>query len=281
MMPFFACFFGMMVSDAGYGLVLAILIPIIIHIVKPKGNGRKLMWVLATGGLFTVFWGFMLNTWFGTNPLPVLLDPMKQPLEMMALCLGLGVVHLFTAMIIGAYVNLKRGDVVAALVDQFAWLAILIGLGLLVLPPVALLGKILAGAGFLGVLFFSGRDKPSFPKRIISGLGKLYGISSWMGDILSYSRLFGMGLATGVIGMVINMMAGMVMGGGPFGFVIGIVVLIGGHTFNMAINVLGAYVHACRLQYIEFFNKFYEDGGIPFKPLRSETRYVNLSQSDN
>ena len=280
MMPFFACFFGMMVSDAGYGLVLAILIPLIIHLVKPKSGGRRLMWVLAIGGIFTVLWGFLLNTWFGTSPWPVFLNPMEQPLEMMALCLGLGVVHLFTAMGVGAYMNIKRGKVVAALVDQFSWLALLCGLGLMILPPVAMLGKIMAVVGFLAILFFGGRDKPTFFKRIMSGLGKLYGVSSWLGDILSYSRLFGMGLATGVIGMVINMLAGMVMGAGPIGIFFGILVLIGGHSFNMAINVLGAYVHACRLQYIEFFNKFYEDGGIPFKPLRGETRYVNLSQSD-
>ncbi len=280
MMPFFACFFGMMVSDAGYGLLLSILIPVIIHLIKPKGGGRKLMWILAIGGIFTVLWGFLLNTWFGTSPWPVFLNPMEQPLEMMALCLGLGVVHLFTAMGVAAYMNIKRGNVFAALVDQFSWLALLCGLGLMVLPPVALLGQIMAAAGFLAILFFGGRDKPTFFKRILSGLGKLYGVSGWLGDILSYSRLFGMGLATGVIGMVINMLAGMVMGGGPIGIFFGILVLIGGHGFNMAINVLGAYVHACRLQYIEFFNKFYEDGGVPFKPLHGQTRYVNLSQSD-
>ncbi len=280
MTPFFACFFGMMVSDAGYGLILALLIPLIIFLVKPKGGAKKLMWVLAIGGIFTVLWGFLFNTWFGTSPLPVFLNPMEQPLEMMGLCLGLGVVHLFTAMGIAAYINLKRGDVLAAVVDQFCWVALLCGLGLMALPSLALFGKVLAIAGFLGILLFAGRAKTNFFSRILSGLGSLYGISGWLGDILSYSRLFGMGLATGVIGMVINMLAGMVMGAGPIGIFFGILVLLVGHGFNMAINVLGAYVHACRLQYIEFFNKFYEDGGVPFKPLHGETRYVNLSKSD-
>ncbi len=281
MAPFFACFFGLMLSDAGYGLLLAICIPLIVHFIKPKKGSQRLLWVLAIGGVFTVFWGAMLNTWFGMAPWPVLLNPMEQPMEMMALCLGLGFIHLLTAMGIAAYMNIRSGDWLAAVIDQFCWIAILFGIGMIFLPPTALIGKILAIGGALGILFFAGRDKPKFMSRLMSGAGALYGISSWLGDILSYSRLFGMGLATGVIGMVINMLGAMVLKSGPVGMVFGVIVLIIGHGFNMAINVLGAYVHACRLQYIEFFNKFYQEGGVAFKPLKGETRYVDLSRIES
>ncbi|MDR3051680.1 MAG: V-type ATP synthase subunit I [Oscillospiraceae bacterium] len=285
MAPFFACLFGMMVSDAGYGLLMAVLIPLIIHLIKPRGTGKKMLWLLSLGGGATLVWGFLFNTWFGA-PLVAkapLLDPMAQPLEMVALCLGVGLVHLFTAMGIGAYINFKRGKPWDAVFDQFSWLAIIGGVLLLALPgllglsPVwGQVGQVLALVGVALVLFFAGRSNKNFVGRIVGGLGSLYNITGWLGDLLSYTRLFGMGLATGVVGMVINMLAGMIMGGGPLGVVIGLVVMAGGHAFNMAINVLGAYVHACRLQYIEFFGKFYEDGGVPFRPLHADTRFVDL-----
>ena len=96
-----------------------------------------------------------------------------------------------------------------------------------------------------------------------------------MSDLLSYARLFGMGLATGVIAMVFNNVAGMFMNG-VVGTIAGILILVVGHAFNLGINALGAYVHTCRLQYIEFFGKFYEDGGKPFKPLTTQGKYVDF-----
>jgi V/A-type H+-transporting ATPase subunit I len=107
----------------------------------------------------------------------------------------------------------------------------------------------------------------------------LYGITSWVSDLLSYVRLFGMGLATGVIGLVINQLVAMIFAAGPIGWVLGSVIFVGAHTFNAGINILGAYVHSCRLQYIEFFGKFYEEGGKPFKPLEQTPRYVRISDA--
>ena len=130
------------------------------------------------------------------------------------------------------------------------------------------------------ILVTSGREKSKNPfKRLISGLGALYGVTSWVSDLLSYMRLFGMGLATGVIGMVFNQLVGMVFAAGPVGWVLGSVLFVFCHLFNMGINVLGAYVHSCRLQYIEFFGKFYEDGGKPFKPLASTNRYCYIEDA--
>ena len=126
---------------------------------------------------------------------------------------------------------------------------------------------------------FGGRGKKNIIMRIGGGLGKLYGVSGYLSDLLSYARLFGMGLATGVIGMVINLVSGMLWEN-PLTMIFAVIVFVGGHVFNLAINALGAYVHSCRLQYIEFFSRFYEDGGREFKPLRAKTKYVDMVEKD-
>ncbi len=276
MAPFFACFFGMMVSDAGYGVVMSILIPLIIHFVKPKTGLKRMMTVLFVGGLCTVFWGAMFDTWFGESIRPVLLNPLQQPIEMIGLCLGFGVLHLFVALGVGAYKNIRNGHPLDAVFDQFFWFALILGLPMLILPATSTIGTVLSIVGAGGVLLTAGRSKPTLLKKLTGGLGALYGVTSWLSDILSYMRLFGMGLATGVIGMVINMLVGMILDKGIIGLVIGIPILVGGHLFNASINILGAYVHACRLQYIEFFGKFYDDGGVPFAPLAENPRYIAI-----
>ena len=279
MMPFFACFFGMMVSDAGYGLLMALLIPLMVKFMQPSEGARKLFWILAGGGLATVVWGALYNTWFGFGPWPSVFDPVNNSLPVMAVCIGIGALHLFTGLGLGAAQNIRKGDYLSVVYDQLSWAMLVIGLGLLALPQTAGFGKWLAIAGAVIVLLTAGRNKTNNPiKRLVSGLGALYGVTGWISDLLSYMRLFGMGLATGVIGMVINQLVGMMMGGGIIGMVLGAVVFVGAHLFNAAINILGAYVHACRLQYIEFFGKFYEEGGKPFKPLRLAPRYVRIQE---
>ncbi len=278
MMPFFACFFGMMVSDAGYGLMMAILIPILVRIMKPSEGGRKIFWILAGGGLSTFLWGALYNTWFGFAPFPSVFDPINNSLPVMAVCIGIGALHLFAGLILGMVQNIRRGSPLDAVYDQLSWMMLVIGLGLLLLPKAAGIGKWMALVGAGIVLLTAGRKKSNNPlKRLLSGLGALYGVTSWISDLLSYMRLFGMGLATGVIGMVINQLVGMIMGSGIIGIIIGSVIFVGAHLFNAAINILGAYVHACRLQYIEFFGKFYQEGGKNFTPLKFSPRYVRVN----
>lgn len=281
MAPFYACLFGMMLSDAGYGLVMAIAIPFLVKMLNPGMNSRKLLWVIFGGSLATVVWGAVYNTWFGfAAPWGGLLDPINDPMPVMVLCMGVGVIHLFAGLGVAAYMNCRRGKPLDAVYDQLSWAMMIIGLILLVLGgTAAAIGKWMAIAGVALILLFAGREKRNPFKRLISGLGALYGATSWISDILSYMRLFGMGLATGVIGLVINQLVGMVFSAGPVGWVIGSVLFVGAHTFNLGINALGAYVHSCRLQYIEFFGKFYEEGGVAFQPLNYQTRYVNIKQA--
>jgi len=279
MMPFFACFFGMMVSDAGYGIMMALLIPILVKLLKPSEGAKRIFWIICGGGVFTVFWGAMYNTWFGFSPWPSVFDPVNNSLPVMGLCIGLGALHLFAGLMVGAAQNFRNKDPMSAIYDQFSWMFLIIGLGLLMLPQTAEIGKWMAIVSAGIILVTAGRSKSKNPiKRLISGLGALYGITGWISDLLSYMRLFGMGLATGVIGMVINQLVGMLTGGGIIGLLIGAVVFVGAHLFNAAINILGAYVHSARLQYIEFFGKFYEEGGKPFKPLRFAPRYVRIHE---
>ncbi len=279
MAPFYACLFGMMVSDAGYGLLLALIIPIFIKVKKIRKENAKMLDLLTWGGVATVIWGLIYNTVFGFNPLPEkywLLDPVNNSLPVMGVCIAVGALHLFAGLGVGAYMNFKRGQPLAALADQIAWGTLIIGLGLLLLEQTKFYGTILAIASAAVILLFTKRGEKNPFKRILGGLGALYGITGWISDLLSYMRLFGMGLATGVIGMVFNQLIGMVWGGGILGKVIGAALFVFCHLFNLGINALGAYVHACRLQYIEFFGKFYEDGGRPFRPLASHPKYVSV-----
>lgn len=282
MAPFYACLFGMMLSDAGYGLVMAIAIPILVLLKKPAKENQKLLWVLFFSALATIFWGAIYNTWFGFNPMPVpILDPIGNPMPVMMVCMGVGVFHLFGGLGVAAYQNVKRGDPWAAVFDQLSWVLMVSGLIMLVVGgTIAEIGKWMAIIGVAIIILFAGRAKGKNPiKRLFGGLGALYGATSWISDILSYMRLFGMGLATGVIGMVINQLVGMVFNGTIIGTIMGSILFVGAHLFNLGINALGAYVHSCRLQYIEFFGKFYEDGGVPFQPLSYKTRYVNIKQA--
>lgn len=286
MAPFFACFFGMMVSDAGYGLVLAVFIPLIIRFMNPSKSMRSLMWVLCAGGVFTLIWGAIYDTWFGANlnlafMKPITINALEDPMKMMYVCIGMGVIHLFTGLGVGAYMNIKRGKPFAALFDQVLWITLIGGLGvMLIVPSLSNVGKIMALVSVVGILLTAGREKPTLIGKLMGGFSSLYGISSWLGDILSYMRLFGMGLATGVIGMVVNMLCGLLFANGVIGYIIGIPIIIFGHCFNAFINVLGAYVHSCRLAYIEFFSKFYEDGGVEFRPLTSNPRYVAIAAEE-
>lgn len=279
MAPFYACLFGMMLSDAGYGLVMAIAIPLLVLIKKPAKENQKLLWVLFFSALATVVWGAIYNTWFGFNPMSfTILDPINNPMPVMVVCMGVGLIHLYAGLCVAGYMNFRRGKPQDAVFDQLSWILLVTGLIMMVVGGnIATIGTYMAIAGVAIIILFAGRAKGKNPfKRLIGGLGALYGATSWISDILSYMRLFGMGLATGVIGMVINQLVGMVFAGGVIGKVLGAVLFVGAHAFNLGINALGAYVHACRLQYIEFFGKFYEEGGAPFKPLSYKTRYVNV-----
>ena len=278
MAPWHFIFFGMMLSDAGYGVVLTVLLFCILKFLKPEDKTGKLITVVFFGSIATIFWGAMFGGWFGVEFQPIMLSPMNEPLKMLALCFGLGAGHLIIGICMKIYLEVKRGQIGNAVFDQLSWLIIFMGLGLMAYLPDRQIGSYVALSGAIIIIMTGGREKKGFARKLFGGLLSLYNISGYLSDLLSYSRLFALGLATGVIAMVINTIASMLWQAGPIGMVAAILLLLGGHTFNIAVNVMGAFVHTSRLQYIEFFGKFFEPGGRAFKPLAIRTKYVNVSK---
>lgn len=291
MSPFYFAFFGLMVSDAGYGLIMALLTGIILLKYKPAGMAGKLLGLIFLGGVSTFIWGALFGSWFGDTvdqiskmitgqsisiP-PLWFNPLNDPMRLLIWSLIFGAVHLFTGMGIRAYELIKAGDYKDAIFDVGFWYVFLIGLAMLLIGgKTGEFGKYMAVGGAVLLVLTQGRNKKSIIAKFLSGLLSLYNVTGYLSDILSYSRLLALGLATGVIASVINTV-GVLFGFNFIGIVLLIFVFIVGHVFNILINALGAYVHASRLQYVEFFSKFYEGGGRSFRPFKIKTKYINFN----
>jgi V/A-type H+-transporting ATPase subunit I len=305
---FYVFFFGMMLSDAAYGAIIAISCFVLSHHYPkmPKSTG-KMIRLFGWCGLSTVFWGVMFGGYFGDVVtvfaktflnkdvvIPaVWFTPLNDPMKLLMWSMLFGTIHLFAGLAIKGYELLKSGDYIGFISDIVFWYLLLIGLILMLLPtelfysisqikfgfPPLLrqISKWMAIVGAVGILLMSGRSHKNPVLRIALGAYDLYNITGWLSDVLSYSRLLALGLATGVIASVVNQMGAMV-GGGFAGAIIFFLIFIVGHIMNMGINILGAYVHTNRLQFVEFFGKFYEAGGRPFKPFEQNTKYLEIKE---
>lgn len=310
MTPFYIILFGIMLSDTGYGLILALGAWLLLKLKKPTGGMKGLATILLWGGVSTMVWGVLVGSFFGldfdaifgTKDLfPLLIDPTSNPVGMLLFCLLLGVIHLCAGHLIKMKMCLEQKDWQSAVFDNLSWVLILMGLVLAAMPVAAgffdpplrlgwftalhlnTVGLILALLGMAMVVLFKGRDKKNPISRLASGFGGIYNITSYVSDILSYARLLALGIATGYLAMVFNTLCSMLMGGGSLigkivGFLIAVVLLVALHLFSVAINTLGSFVHCARLQYVEFFGKFYEAGGKAFRPLKYRTRHVQISK---
>jgi len=206
--------------------------------------------------------------------MPIILEPMNDPLEMLILSIVIGTAHIITGLLVKAYHNLRDKNYFSILSDSFSWIFILLGIGMLFLPGFQVVGKWLAISGAGIIVLFAGRAQKSIPGRLGLGLYTLYGASSYLGDILSYSRILALSMSSAVLAMVMNMLAGM-LANSIIGLFFGILVFLIGHMFNLAMGLLSAYVHASRLQYIEFFGKFFEGGGVVFRPLSIQLHHID------
>jgi V/A-type H+/Na+-transporting ATPase subunit I len=276
--PFFIIFFGLCMTDAGYGVAIALLGALGLMKVKGSDTVRKLMWVLFAGGLSTIFFGWLLGGWFGLEVLgaPFFFNSLEDPMRLLIYALSLGVIQIFFGMAIQFVRLTKQGKFLDAIFDVGFWYALIIGLLVFALVPAfAVIGKYMAIAGAAGLVLTQGRTQPGIIKKLLSGVLSLYNITGYLSDVLSYSRLLALGLATAVIALAINTMAGL-LAGSIIGYVVMVIILIGGHTFNLVINTLGSYIHSSRLQYIEFYNRFYEGGGRSFVPFRLNTKNIDI-----
>lgn len=303
---FYYIFFGMMFSDAGYGLVMTLGCAFLLKKFKNMEEGLKKSVKMFLGcGISTVFWGVLFGSYFGDAVTvigktffqvdvaipPLWFNPVEGTNSMTLLMVAflLGIIHIFVGLGMQGYMHIKNGRPLDAVCDVLSWY-LLVGGGILallsidmlksltgfVLPPVCMaIGGICAAAGAVLILCFAGRgSKPV--KRFLKGAYGLYGVTGYLSDILSYSRLLALGLATGVIAQVFNQIGAMF--GGGIGILPFTVVFLIGHTLNISINALGAYVHTNRLQFVEFFGKFYEGGGKKFTPFQINTKHYKIKE---
>ena len=261
-------------------------------------------------GISTLFWGIMFGGYFGDviNVISrtffghevgipaVWFVPLDEPMKLLIYSMLFGVIHLFTGLGIKGYMCLRDKKYMDFFCDVVLWYMLLIGLLIMLIPsdifasiaqttivfPAAVnaLAKWMAIIGAVGIVLMSGRANKNFGIRLALGAYDLYNVSGWLSDVLSYSRLLALGLATGVIASVVNQMGSM-GGKSVFGVIVFIIAFIVGHTFNIAINLLGAYVHTNRLQFVEFFGKFYEGGGRAFNPFKENTKYADIKEETN
>lgn len=306
MMPFYVFFFGFMFADLGYGLILAGICAFINHRVRPKGGFGQLIRLMIMCGLSSAVIGFFTGGFFSDFliqftgmlglPQPVipflsvpdgvtgvpgpLLNVMGDPMTVLVFSLAVGLVQILVGMAVKFWMLCRDGKVVDAILDVGTWWVIFAGIALFALG----IGNV---AGFPVVLIIGclmllgqGRSAKGFG-RVTAVIGAVYnGVTGYFGDVLSYSRLMVMMLAGSVIGQVFNILGAMPGGGLPpvIGIPIFFVIFIVGHAFNIGLNVIGTYVHTSRLQYLEFFKQFYQEGGRPWRPLNIATTYVDIKE---
>ncbi len=296
---FYYFFFGAMLSDAGYGLVMVIAISIILKKFKIEQRLRQSLKMFFWCGVSTVIWGALYGSWFGDiinviresffslPPMRLYLwvDPLNDLLGVMVWCFGFGLVHLFAGYAIKGYMLLKSKDIFGAFAQTIPVYTLVLGAapvfcGLFIEVP-EIFKKVAPYAiavGAILVIATAGRESKTIVGKIGGGFYALYNVlAGFLGDVLSYSRLLALGLSTGVIASVINMM-GVMVNNAVARVILLSVVFVLGHGANLAINLIGAYVHALRLQFVEFFPKFYEGGGRFLKPLEIKTQFFKFKE---
>ena len=281
MAPFFILFYGIMMADMGYGLLMMIASAIISKKYRPKGTSGELFSLLGLCGISTFIMGALTGGFFGdfltqlvaiVSPgtvfaLPKLFDPLDDLTMILIGSMALGMVQIVTGMAISLIEKCKRKKFLDAFFEEITWWIVFIGIALLALGKGAavlyvgcalvLLGPIVQGKGW---------------GKLTGVFGSLYNhVTGYFGDILSYTRLMALMLAGSVIAQVFNMLAAM-----PGNVIAFIIISMLGNAMNFGLNLLGCYVHDLRLQCLEFFNKFYVDGGKPFRPMTLDTEYVDL-----
>ena len=298
MAPFFILFYGLMMADMGYGILMILAALIAMKRIKPRAGQLSFCRLLLYGGISTFLMGALTGSFFGNAPeiiagmmgrdwpgLPSLFSPVRDSSLVLYGSMVLGMIHLNTGMAVNFCQRWKHGDKAGAILEEGAQWIILLG-GIVVIAQMLLfkenamlknVGLGIAGLGVVMLLIGSTRGATGFGK-ITAPFSCIYNtLTGWFGDVLSYSRIMALMLAGGVVAQVFNTIAAMPSANGVtvVSGIIFIVIFLIGHTLNFGLNLLGCFVHDLRLQCLEFFGKFYHDGGKPFQPLRIRTQYIN------
>ncbi|MDE6501108.1 MAG: V-type ATP synthase subunit I [Ruminococcus sp.] len=298
---FYYLFFGMMLSDAGYGLLMLIGTTIILKKFRLDNTMKKTMTMFRNCGVSTLIWGALFGSWFGDivqvvgreyfnkeiGSIALWFEPLDDPIKLLLYSFALGILHLFLGVGVSFKMSWDDGRKLDAILDTVPVYMTILGVaplasGILTNVPAILttIGMYLTIAGVVLIVLTSGRSSKSVFGKFFGGLYALYNTATgYLSDILSYSRLLALGLATGSIAGVINLIGTM-----PENMIVKtvllVVVFIVGHTANLAINLLGAYVHTDRLQFVELFGKFYTGGGREFAPFTADTQYITFKEEN-
>ena len=286
MAPFFIFFYGMMMADMGYGILMVLATSVMLLVKKPDGMLKHFCELFFMCGISTIAWGAVTGGFFGDAPyqvakilnpnttwegLPYLISPLNDTVTILIGAVALGFVHICTGMAIGFVYNIKTKNYIAAFNDQLTWWVVFAGIGALVLG----LGPWLLAVG--GVMIVAGSFMAGEGLGKITGIfGALYNnVTGYFGDLLSYARLMALMLAGSVIAQVFN-----TIGAIPGNLFVFLLISIVGNALNLGLNLLGCFVHDLRLQCLEFFGKFYMDGGIAFRPLAMKTKFYKVTENN-
>ena len=286
--PFYLLFFGMMVADMGYGLLMILATGYALKKFKFDEGTRKFVKFFFYLGFPTIGFGAIYGAFFGDliPSLPRLIDTNKDITTILILSIVLGAIQIFCGLGIKAYMLIKAGKPLDAFYDVGSWVITLISLGVVLVGAfvggvpsiVKTIAIVLMIFGMVVIVLTNGRGAGSKAAELGQGAYALYGITSYVGDLVSYTRLMALGLAGGSLAGAFNMIIGLFSSNIVALILFGPLLFVFGHIFNLALSLLGAYVHTCRLQYVEYFGKFYEGGGRAFSPFKAEEKYINLKK---
>ncbi len=292
---FYIFFFGFMFADVAYGLILLAVALFAIRRWDPRGAVGQLLHLgvylgistavcgALTGGFFgnaievaaTTFFGVPMEElplWVQRFSAGLVFNPLTSPMAVLYTTLAIGVLQLLFGQLVHIYMEGRSGHLLGGLMDTVPWWVFFAGIALWLFDR----GVAVLLAGVVLLILTQGRHGKSFFAKLTGGVASLYGVTNWLSDVLSYSRLMALMLATSVIATVIN-----TLGALPGSLIAFVPVFLVGHLFNIAVNLIGTYVHAARLQYLEFYGKFYKEGGVPFRPLAYQTNYTDVIKEDD
>jgi V/A-type H+-transporting ATPase subunit I len=293
--PFFAVFFALCLTDAAYGLII---IGVVIWLIRKIQADKKMMWMFVICSVATVVAGAVTGGWFGNavqqfvpslKPLRakvMFFDPMEDSMTFFKLSLVLGYCQIIFGICVAMAHNLKQRLYIAAVFDQLTWLVmlnslVLFGLAMAEVIPSGFAGVFgpIAVIPALAIVLFSERSG-GWGQRLGMGAYNLFSTVFFVGDILSYARIMALGMVTAGFGLAINIIVGMVakIEVPVLGIVLAAVIFIGGHLFNVGMSLLSAFVHTLRLQFVEFFPKFFVGGGKTFEPLTKKYRHIYINE---